>query len=76
MSIEEIRSFRNAKPFRPFTLLMDSGQLVRVELPERLALSFRGDRLSVFEGTTLRMLEVGRIRHMTAEEPAQNSFPG
>ena len=64
MSIEDIRTLRNRKPFQPFTIVMDDGRHLEVERPERLALSHRGHEVSLFHGKHLSFLEVGRIRRL------------
>ena len=70
MSIEEIRSFRNAEPFRPFTLLLRDGRLLRVALPLRIALAPDGRRLAVFDGPRLSMLTIDDVRIVSAEDHA------
>ena len=62
MSIEEIRTLRNRRPFQAFTIVMDDGRAVEVEQPERIALAPTGTEVSVFEGTKLSFLEIGRMR--------------
>ena len=39
MSIEDIRSLRNAKPFRPFEIVLRDGRVLPVALPERIAIA-------------------------------------
>jgi len=39
MSIDEIRTLKHAKPFRPFDIVTRDGQVVDIELPIRIALS-------------------------------------
>jgi hypothetical protein len=39
MSIEEIRSFRNAKPFRPFAIVLRNGRTIQVPGPERISIA-------------------------------------
>jgi len=39
MSIDEIRTLKHAKPFRPLDIVTKDGQVVDIELPIRIALS-------------------------------------
>jgi hypothetical protein len=76
MTVEEIRSFRNANPFRPFDIVMLDGKVIRVELPIRIALSPSGRLVSVFEGSDLSVLNVSRIaalRKRSDQEEASSS---
>jgi hypothetical protein len=50
MSIDEIRALRNARPFKPFNIILRDGTKVHVALPERMALAPNGQRLGVYEG--------------------------
>jgi hypothetical protein len=47
MTIEKIRSFRNAHPFKPFDIVLRDGKRVHVALPERMALAPNGQMLGV-----------------------------
>ena len=68
MSIEEIRSFRNAQPFRPFTLLLRDGRLLRVALPLRIALDPKGRSVAIFDGPHFNFVRLEEIRLASAEE--------
>ena len=68
MSIDELRSLRNAVPFTPFTILMKSGHLFSIDLPQRMGLSPRGRVVSVFEGSHLRLLEISDMRQVQLAE--------
>ena len=48
MSIDEIRTLKHAKPFRPFDILTKDGQKIRVPLEHRIALSPRGESVAGF----------------------------
>ena len=68
MSIDDIRSFRNAQPFRPFTLLLRDGRLIRVALPIRIALDPNGRSVAVFDGPHFNFIRLDEIRIASAEE--------
>ena len=70
MSIDEIRGFRNAQPFHPFTLLLNDGRLLRVELPQRIALAPDGRRIAVYQGSHLSLVAVDDVRLVQSEEPS------
>jgi hypothetical protein len=61
MTIEKIRSFRNAQPFKPFDILTKDGGKVHVALPERIALAPDGEMLGVHERSVPHFLEVAAI---------------
>jgi len=71
MTADEIRSYRNAKPFQPFTLLLQSGRLVHVELPVRIAIDPKGRSVAVFEGPDFHLVRIDEVRSAAAEEPAR-----
>ena len=48
MTIEEIRSFKNANPFRPFAIVRKGGKALHIEAPIRIALSPVGDSVAGF----------------------------
>ena len=50
MSLDEIRSYRNAQPFAPFELQLKDGRIIRVMRPERIALAPWG-QLGIFENS-------------------------
>ena len=68
MSIEEIRKWRNAKPFNAFDILMMDGRLLHVDQPSSIALSPSGRTVSVADGPAFSILEVGKIRSLSGEE--------
>jgi hypothetical protein len=61
MTIEKIRSFRNAHPFKPFDIVLRDGKRVHVALPERMALAPNGQMLGVYEGIMPTLLKVDSI---------------
>ncbi len=67
MSIEELRGYRNAEPFHPFTLLLHDGRLLQVERPLRIAFAPNGRRVAVFDGDKLNVLALEQIRSAAAE---------
>ena len=49
MTIEEIRKFRNAEPFRPFRLFLSDGRKFLVRHAENIGWSPSVQRLAVYE---------------------------
>ena len=72
MSIDEIRAFRNAEPFQPFTLLLNSGRVVHVKYPLGIALAPDGRRVAFFDGPRFDILDVGQIRIAAAAEQSSS----
>ena len=65
MSIDEIRAFRNAKPFQPFVLLMADGRAISVVDRFRLGIAPWG-KIGVYEGSRFLLLapaDIVEIRH-------------
>ena len=65
MSIEEIRTLKHAKPFRPFELITTAGEKVRIRLPHHIALAPNGQSVTGFghDGSFLLMLsEIKELR--------------
>ena len=48
MSIDDIRTLKNAKPFRPFAIVRKDGTKLHIEAPLRIALSPVGDSVAGF----------------------------
>ena len=68
MSLDEIRGFRNAQPFRPFDLLLQGGRVVHVSDSKRIGIAPWG-RLVIFENGLPHMLvanDVKQVRTQTA----------
>jgi hypothetical protein len=61
VSIDDIRTLRNARPFKPFDIVLRDGRRVRVALPERLALAPNGEKLGVYEDIMSTPVEVASI---------------
>jgi hypothetical protein len=62
MTIEDIRKFRNAEPFRPFQLVLSDGRKLLVREPEKIGLSPNGRSLGVYaERDSLHFLEIDSI---------------
>jgi hypothetical protein len=70
MTIEEIRKFRNAEPFRPFRLHLSDGRRFLVKHPENIGWSSTGQRLAVYEradaGDGINLENIVKV------EPARN----
>jgi hypothetical protein len=66
MSIDEIRVYRNAKPFEPFDLVMSDGRVVRVEERMRIAFSPSGKSVSVYQGGAAETVAVAGIAELKA----------
>jgi len=68
MNADEIRAYRNAKPFRPFYIEMSDGRSVFVALPIRMGISPQGGTIGVFEGDPLRILKGAEIASIRQSE--------
>ena len=60
MSIDEIRSLRNAQPFRPFEIIMADGRAISVVDRLRLGIAPWG-KIGVYEGARLHLLAPAEI---------------
>ena len=69
MSIEEIRSHRNAKPFRPFELVLQDGNVLHVAGPERIAIAPWG-RLCVYSGSLPYMPHASEVAEVRMDSAA------
>lgn len=59
MTIEQIRTAHEARPFRPFTIVLADGSRVRVRSPEFLAHPGHGRTVIVFErGESYRVIDL------------------
>ncbi|HYR57628.1 MAG TPA: hypothetical protein VEO95_03320 [Chthoniobacteraceae bacterium] len=67
MSIEQIRSFRNAKPFRPFDVILNDGQALPVVRPERMAIAPWG-RIGVYVGSVPHFFRIDDVSEI--KQPA------
>lgn len=56
MTIDELRGYRNAKPFEPFVIFTGDGRAIRVAARERLGFAPWG-KVGVFEGTVFHLLQ-------------------
>ena len=68
MSIDEIRSYRNASPFSAFDIFTTDGRLLHVGRPSSIGLSPSGKTVSVADGNAISILEVGKIRNVVVED--------
>lgn len=64
MNIEEIRSYKNAKPFTPFDLVLDDGSTVFVALGERMAITPNGRAVYVGEKDGFAEVIVSRVKEL------------
>ncbi|MBI2925942.1 MAG: hypothetical protein HYY24_09585 [Verrucomicrobia bacterium] len=71
MTIETMREFYEARPFRPFTLHLADGRNVTVQHPEFMAYHPEGGTLVVFQpGGALKILDVNLITEIeTLSQP-------
>jgi hypothetical protein len=60
MTIEELRSYRNAEPFEPFVIFMADGRTIHVLARQRLGFAPWG-KVGVFEGTYFHLLAPDKI---------------
>lgn len=61
MTIEEVRDFKHAEPFRPFEIVMKNGRVVRVFNPFGMALSPSGKTVAVYQGEAVAFLHLPQI---------------
>ncbi len=64
MDIEDIRSLKHKKPFEPFNIVMNDGDIIWVASPERIALSPTGKTVAVYEGNACSLFAVHRMREL------------
>ncbi len=69
MSIEEIRTLRNAQPFRPFDIIMADGRAISVIDRLRLGIAPWG-KIGVYEGARLHLLTPAEIVELRIGSPA------
>lgn len=68
MNIEEIRSYRNAKPFEPFIIELKDGRLIPVWRPERMAIAPSG-RIHVYVESKPYLFPLGEISQVRFANP-------
>jgi hypothetical protein len=66
MTIDEIRGYRNARPFQPFVILMTDGRTIHVVKQERLGIAPWG-KVGVFEGSQFHLLAPAEIARVQLE---------
>ena len=66
MSIDDIRTHFEARPFRPFTIRIADGRSVRVDHPEFMALSSEGETFVVHEaGGGWRIIDTDAVTELS-----------
>ena len=69
MTIEGLRQFHDARPFRPFVMCMTNGRCLRVEHPEFLASSPTGRVAILFgEGDAFEMIDLLHVMSISVED--------
>jgi hypothetical protein len=62
MTIEDLRKFRNAEPFRPFRLILTDGRELLVRAPEKIGWHPAGRMLTVYtKGDASDTLDIDKI---------------
>ena len=73
MNIDEIRSYKHAKPFTPFDLVLDDGTSVFVADWDRMAISPLGGVMYVGGKNGFDEVFVSRVRSLRLREPAASA---
>ena len=60
MSIEDIRTYRNAEPFAPFEIVLSDGRVVPVARRERIAIAPWG-KVHVFVQSSPNLFDVDQV---------------
>ena len=72
MNIEKVRELHQASPFRPFVVHMSDGRNLRVDHPEFISLSPRGDELSLWESDgTHHFVDVALVTDLDRRKTAR-----
>jgi hypothetical protein len=64
VSIEEVRTLKHARPFRPFDIVTKDGRTLHIELPIRIALSPTGKSVSGFDPDGFFFIPLGDIAEL------------
>jgi hypothetical protein len=75
VSIEEIRTLKHAKPFRPFDIVTKDGRKLRIPLEHRIALSPRGDSVTGFAVDGSFFLPLSEIAEVKAQSGRRTKKP-
>ena len=73
MNIEEIRSYKNAKPFTPFDLVLDDGTSIFVADWDRMAISPRGGVVYVGGKNGFDEVIVSRVQALRLRKPVASA---
>lgn len=67
MTIEQVRSFHRAQPFRPFEMYLADGRVLSIAHPENLAIAEPGRTVGV--GTADGVIEIVDLLLVTSLKP-------
>lgn len=62
MDIEKLRELRLAHPFRPFYLLLETGEKILVDAPLHFGMAPDGSRMGVLSPEGMRLLSPSAIK--------------
>ncbi len=68
MNADEIRAYRNAKPFRPFSIETSDGESFFVEEAIRMSISPLGNTVLVPKNDQLKLLKTSKIETIRLAE--------
>ena len=70
MKIETIREMQHRAPFRPFNLHLTTGEVLRCEHPEQMALDLKDGVLSLFtsEAPHWNLIEAESVKRLSTEK--------
>jgi hypothetical protein len=67
MTIEDLRRFRNAEPFRPFRVVLSDGRKLLVRAPEKIGWHPSGNLLTIYtQGDNSDTLNIESVVHVQA----------
>ena len=65
MNVDDIRTLRSARPFKPFVLVLENGEKLDVDFPFALGFSFSGDELTfISKSQRVRFLRPSDVREV------------
>jgi hypothetical protein len=74
MTIEQLRDFYNAQPFRPFVMLLADGRKVPVNHPEFMASAPSGRTVTVYQtDDTLNVVDLLLVTDLEIKSSAEGS---
>ncbi len=74
MSIEDIRTLKHAKPFKPFEMVTKDGRTVRIRLPHHIALSPGGESVAGFGHNGSFFLMLSEIMELRARRKRKSKI--